>query len=133
MHKQLFRLTESTGLLVLGFGLGVLLFSPQQASAGQTEVKIVTGPVLDPPDITIKAGDSVVWTPKTGGVPHHLAVNPKFPNDVFPDVPNTDQESTFDSGTPASDRTRIFNSPGLIHYICLVHPTKMIGTITVTP
>jgi plastocyanin len=111
--------------------MGILLFNPRPVSAGQTEVKIVEGPVFDPPDITIKAGDSVIWTPMTGGTPHHLVADPKFP--FFPETPKPPTK-TFNSASPASERTQIFNSPGgPIHYICTIHPNTMIGTITVTP
>jgi len=127
MVKQL-RSMELSGLLAFGFCMGVLLLIPQPASATQTEVKIIlqgSDPVFDKPNITIKAGDTVLWTPLTPRkTPHRLL--PDSPSDAF--VPTHD---FFSTTTPPVTQT--FNSTGVIHYHCFYHPDTMIGTITVTP
>jgi plastocyanin len=132
MLKQLFRSMELSGLLALGFGMGVLLLIPHPASAAQTEIKIKPkggGPVFDKPDISIKVGDTVQWTPlTTPDTPHRLL--PDSQSDAFIPTPGKNDDF-FSTTTPPVTQT--FNSTGVIHYHCFYHPATMIGTITVTP
>ena len=73
-------------------------------------------------DITIKAGDTVVWLPDSGT--HHLVVD--SPPGAFKETEDFNkfnpQARTFNAATAQ-------NNP--IKYRCTKHPATMIGTITV--
>tara|TARA_Y100000766_G_scaffold166571_1_gene143118 strand:+ start:931 stop:1431 length:501 start_codon:yes stop_codon:yes gene_type:complete len=69
--------------------------------------------------ITINAGDTVVWT--WGGGTHNLR--------------STGGVESFDSGYfngPGPTFSYTFNTPGVTTYICDPHPNSMYGAVTVT-
>jgi plastocyanin len=127
MVKQLFLSASLGGLVALASYASLSLLLPESTHAAQTVIqKIVEpGPSFDPPEITIKAGDTVQWTVMTPrGIPHHLVGDNS--SDAFTAT------KQFDAST-APPVTETFNSPGVIHYHCTFHPTTMKGTLTVTP
>ena len=75
------------------------------------------------PNITIKAGTTVVWDNKsTGGIPHSVVSGSGgTPNNKFPTSPIF---------APGGSYTYTFNTPGEYPYYCGVHPA-MVGWITV--
>jgi plastocyanin len=101
----------------------LLLWEPSVRAEGDiTTVEIVTGedgPVLAPPNVTISVGQTVKWVPKTPpGVPHRM-------------VNDATNENLTDQFTNPVEPTRKFETAGIIKYHCFIHPTTMVGTITV--
>jgi plastocyanin len=126
MLKQLFLSASVGGLVALASYASLSLLLLQSTHAAQTVIQKIVGarPTFDPPEITIKAGDTVQWTVMTTpGVPHHLVGDSG--SDAFQATKQFD-----DSTSPPVTQT--FNSPGVIHYHCTFHPT-MKGTLTITP
>ncbi len=84
------------------------------ARAADTEVKIANF-TFDPPQVTVKAGTTVVWT-----------------NDD--DIPHTVTSSTLAFKSAALDTDQkfsfTFTTPGAYKYFCALHP-HMTGTIVV--
>jgi len=92
-----------------------------------------TGFVFDKPTMTITKSTTVTWVRgagDTGVAPHTItcgtAADPKA-GDCAKDAFNVD----FPVGTKMVSRT--FSTAGTYTYLCSIHPTTMIGTITVTP
>ncbi len=93
--------------------------SAAAAGSGRTAQVVYQNLAISPANITVKVGTTVKWVNKdsvihnvtsTGG-PAHLASS------------NLSQGGTYQFTATA---------PGVIHYVCTIHPTTMIGTITVT-
>ncbi len=93
--------------------------SSPAAGSGKTVQVVYQNTAINPANITVKVGTTVKWVNKdsvihnvtsTGG-PAHLASS------------NLSQGGTYQFTATA---------PGVIHYVCTIHPTTMIGTITVT-
>jgi plastocyanin len=104
---------------------GFVLFSGSPAITADATFRgvgiVAPGPSFKPDDkdITIEAGTTVVWLPEVGT--HHLVAD--SPADAFTATQD------FDKTKP---QARTFKEPGLIiKYHCTVHPTTMIGSITV--
>ena len=75
------------------------------------------GTAFNPAQLTVKAGQDVVWSWNDGGVAHTV----------------TADDGTFDSGRMTSGTYRhVFDHPGEFHYHCQIHPQQMMGTVVVT-
>jgi plastocyanin len=80
-----------------------------------------------PADVTIKAGQSVMWT-SNENVPHTVT------SGTGPTDPSAG--ASFDQQLPSSGATftQQFTSPGVFPYFCRFHfAMGMKGTVTVTP
>lgn len=80
----------------------------------------ISGLAFAPPEITVRAGQAVVW--RNG-------------SDVEHDVASRGGEA-FDSGAMAAGETfrRVFAKPGRYPYICSIHAGQgMAGVVVVTP
>lgn len=91
--------------------------APAAAQSGTVPVTY-QNVAISPADITVKAGSTIKWTnmdmidhnvTTTGGVQSFHSAN-------------------FGGGGTFSIKV---TTPGVIHYICSIHPASMIGTITV--
>jgi plastocyanin len=78
---------------------------------------------FDPPDVTIKAGETVTWT-NDEGVAHDVDKT-SGPGPQF----NSGPEGGMMEGDTFE---HTFDQPGTYEYICRVHAPGMAGTITVT-
>jgi plastocyanin len=95
---------------------------------GPATTKVVGGAVqvsyknvlIVPQAITVKAGQKIKWTNFDKGIPHNVISQGSTPDPIKSANFVGGQSFTF---TPTK--------PGVIHYICTIHPTQMIGTITV--
>jgi plastocyanin len=107
--------------LLLGSVLALVAAAP--AAAAEVEVKAVDPPtpegqpVWDKPDVTIKAGDTVVWTFAGTTLPHNVTSSSA----------NWSYESVF--GAPTSF---VFATSDTYLYYCKAHPGSMTGKVTVT-
>jgi plastocyanin len=81
-------------------------------------VKATDSLKFDPPNITVKTCQLVIWT-VTGSLPHTVTAT---------------SGANFDSGTKQrlETYTQGFPTAGTIHYYCKIHGASMSGTITVT-
>lgn len=118
------RLSRTIRLLLATSLCGIALFAAAPAEAARSAVDMVEGDSNDantwdfaPPEITVKAGTTVLWTNK-GVQPHTASAN----------------DSSFESGTMKSGATweHRFDSPGEFPYTCAFHP-QMTGMVRVTP
>lgn len=106
----------AVALLVVSLGACAASDTPFETQT----VTITPAPELDPPDITIPVGTTVIWS-NTDGVAHSIQfLDGDLPTDPLAVLPGETFEFTF-------------QEPGLIHYQCGDHPDEMSGTITVTP
>ena len=98
-------------LLFIGL---VLVFLPRVGEAAQVNVSM-SATSFSPANITINAGDTVVWN-NTSSIDHTVTAN----------------NGSFDSGTlrPGQSFSRTFNGTGTYAYECIFH-NGMTGTITV--
>ena len=96
--------------------LALVLVAP--SSAAQTTHQVtVQNFSFSPADLTIPAGDAVMWT-NAGG---------------FHNVASTGGVESFRNGEPSGDAwtfTRTFTVPGRTDYICDAHPSSMRGSVT---
>jgi plastocyanin len=83
-----------------------------------SEASKLNDKAFQPNPITIKQGDTVVWT-----------------NNDFGTHTVTEKKATFNSGYMRPNQTFefTFNKSGIFEYICEVHPTSMFGTVIVNP
>jgi amicyanin len=89
-------------------------FVAAPANAADTAVKIANF-TFDPPQITVKAGTTVVWT-NEDDIPHTVTSSTQaFKSQVL----DTDQKYSF-----------TFTTPGTYKYFCALHP-HMTATIVV--
>ena len=91
--------------------------------AGGTTYEVAVGQFFyNPTPITIKAGDTIRW--KNEDIPHTVTSGSS---------PNPD--GIWDSGVFLKGEvfSRVFNQAGTFKYFCVIHPTDMKGTVTVTP
>ena len=105
-----------TGLIArLAFAATILAaLAAAPAKAGETAVKIANF-TFDPPQVTVKAGTTVVWT-NEDDIPHTVTSSTQaFKSQVL----DTDQKYSF-----------TFATPGTYKYFCALHP-HMTGTIVV--
>ena len=73
---------------------------------------------ISPAHITVKVGSTVKWTNKDM-VDHNVTTT---------GGPVSFHSSDFGNGGTFSMK---LTTPGVVHYICSIHPAEMIGTITV--
>lgn len=109
-------------LLAVPLALGVA------APASAADQVVVGRDTLDwdRPTVAVQPGESVTWTfPGTVQV-HNVAGSGPAASD-----PNWDAfASPF--GAPAPDATYTFQSEGTYNFVCEVHPSTMVGTVTVS-
>lgn len=74
---------------------------------------------IQPANITVKVGTTIKWTNKDN-IAHNVTSE---------SGPQQFSSSNFGQGGTFQITAK---SPGVIHYVCSIHPTAMIGTITVT-
>jgi plastocyanin len=99
------------------FVLAGLLAAPAQADT--VTIAASDALVWDKPDVTVKPGDTVIWTfAGTTQVHNVLAASP-----------NWTDESTLTA--PAPDYPRVFDAEGDYAFICRVHPDTMRGVVHV--
>jgi plastocyanin len=98
-------------LLLLGMSVGAAACK----APPKTHTVLIEGLANQPPALTVKAGDSIVWTNKD-----------PFPHTV------TSQAGGFDSGSlqPEKSWTYVASKKGDFRYVCTLHPT-MSGTLRV--
>jgi plastocyanin len=133
MRKRLLSFVCISGLLATG-----PLFWNQSARAADDPKTInivlgAAGPVFAEENVTISAGQTIKWVPKTkNGVPHHLV-------QIMPDGtdgPSLTGEEDFtnpDGITNTDGPTHKFETPGVVKVQCIRHRGTMNQTITVTP
>jgi plastocyanin len=127
MRIQLLSFVCIGGLLATG----LLLWNQSARAADNPKtINIVlgpSGPKFAEETVTISAGQSITWVPKTkSNVPHHLVQI--MPNGD--DGPNMSGDTDFFAPEP---RTHKFGTPGDFKIQCTHHRTSMNQTITVTP
>jgi plastocyanin len=127
MRIQLLSFVCIGGLLATGL---LLWNQPARAADNPKTINIVlgaAGPVFAEEDVTISAGQSITWVPKTKpNIPHHLVQI--MPNGD--DGPNMSGDTDFSAPEP---RTHKFGTPGVFKIQCIHHRGTMNQTITVTP
>lgn len=104
-----------TAMLMARVALTVACMLPTALHAA-THTVVMEGVAVSPRNLTVKAGDTVVWVNK----------------DPFPHTA-TAQNRSFDSGEIASGKSWKFRAKtaGTFDYVCKLHPT-MRGTLVVT-
>jgi plastocyanin len=75
---------------------------------------------ISPANITVKVGDKIKWVNKDAGIMHNVTSE---------SGPLQISSPTF-SGGGSYETTA--SAAGVVHYVCSIHPTAMIGTITIT-
>jgi plastocyanin len=113
--------------LVLAVALAALVVAPSASAQGPV-VQAIDGTPGDnfnfrwtPPDVTIRAGETVTWSFAGTEAPHNVAS--RGTNWSFPGGQPVRQPP------PASFT---FATPGVYQYVCEVHLPSMAGTVTVT-
>jgi plastocyanin len=94
--------------------------APSLALGAGTNVSIVDF-AFNPPSVTINANDSVIWIWQG-------------PTSVHTTTSDTNSATMWDSGLMSAavpGFTNVFKSSGTFPYHCNVHPTLMMGTVTV--
>ena len=114
--------------LALGAGIVlVLALAAAPALAANADVSIVDR-TFQPAQITVHAGDTVVWTvTKAIGEAHSVTSG---------DINEANAGSLFDSGTDSLQENGqsfeyTFEEPGKYGYFCIVHGAAMSGEVTV--
>jgi plastocyanin len=112
--------------IVLAAALAAFAAAPASA-AGQT-IQAVDGTDADnynnrwaPRDVTIKAGETVTWS--FAGTT------------VFHNVASSGSNWSYRNGNPAiapPPASHAFTTPGIYTFVCEIHATTMVGTVTVT-
>ena len=74
---------------------------------------------IQPASVTVRVGDKIKWTNQDGVI--HNVTSESGPLHLA--SPNFGKGGTFEATATA---------PGVVHYVCTIHPTAMIGTITIT-
>lgn len=77
------------------------------------------GIAIKPTNITVKAGSKITWT-NYDDTPHNVTTQGTGPANF--------SSSDFSKGAVY---TATVKQPGVIHYLCTIHPASMVGTITV--
>lgn len=96
-----------------GSGSGTSAGSAKDSGSAAAATVTLKAATLDPADVSVKVGETVEWKWE-GGVQHNLV------GDGFKSELQT--KGTFD---------HTFDTAGTFKYKCEVHPTTMIGTVTV--
>lgn len=78
------------------------------------------GIAIKPSNITVKAGSQITWT-NYDDTPHNVTTQ------------GTGAAANFSSSDFSKGATYKYTAkqPGVIHYLCTIHPASMVGTITV--
>ncbi|MBI3610726.1 MAG: cupredoxin domain-containing protein [Nitrospirae bacterium] len=98
------------------------LFSVQGEEGTAHEITIIRNAFkLNPPEITIKIGDTIKWT-NTDERKHNLA--------SIPGSGPTDELEIFSVMEPGAVYSHTFQTPGEYPYFCFIH-NQMTGKITV--
>lgn len=110
-------LAASVLVLVLG-ACGSSSPSKAPADAVSTENVSLKDQRYNPPDIVVKAGQTVTWTWNDGDVSH--------------DVRSSDGNEPYGSKVQSAGTfTHTFSKAGTFHYFCSIHP-NMKGTVRVS-
>ncbi|NIP43103.1 MAG: hypothetical protein GWO41_02045 [candidate division Zixibacteria bacterium] len=90
---------------------------PGNGTAERIDVSMVNT-TFSPADITINAGDTVVWTNN---------------DQIIHTTTSVSGVESWDSGNMSSGETfrKVFNNVGTTSYRCEIHPVVMTGTVTV--
>lgn len=93
----------------------LLATAAQAAGPGTRHTVVMEGTRFDPPELTVRPGDTVVWVNR----------------DLFPHTV-TAQSGVFDSGSIAPDKSWKYRvrKVGVLPYFCAFHPS-MKGTLRV--
>jgi plastocyanin len=90
---------------------------PDMGMAPGSGAVVIRDLAFNPPKITTKVGEAVVWSFDDNGQAHTV----------------TADDNSFDSGRMTSGEFRhTFDKPGTYAYHCQVHPDRMMGTVIVT-
>jgi plastocyanin len=106
---------------VPGYGATPGYGTPAPAGAAGAVQVAYRNIAISPAAIKVKVGQKITWTNYDKGVPHNVVSQANSPDKI--------SSPTFSGGGSYSFTP---TKPGVIHYICAIHPTQMIGTITVT-
>ena len=122
-------------VLIAGAAAAVGFAAASQASAAETvKVRIPAAETaFKPEEVTIKVGDSVVWTNRSV-VEHTVTCDPGKAKDKN-HVALPAGAKAFDSGPLKQDEpwTQTFTVPGTYKYFCIEHEMMpMVGIVTVT-
>ena len=88
-------------------------------STGKTVDITYQNIAIQPANTTVKVGDKIKWTNQDNVI--HNVTSSSGPLHLA--SPNFGQGGTFEATATA---------PGVVHYVCTIHPTAMSGTITIT-
>lgn len=101
--------------------LAAALALPAQAAAADQTVQAVDATLAwSPPNVTVKAGESVTWTFAGTSQAHNVASSSA----------NWSLTTPIQANHPPVSYT--FASAGTYSFVCNVHPSTMTGTVTVT-
>ena len=101
--------------------LAAALALPALAAAADQSVQAVDATLTwSPPNVTVKAGETVTWTFAGASQAHNVASSGA----------NWSLSSPIQANHPPVSYT--FASPGTYSFVCNVHPSTMTGTVTVT-
>jgi plastocyanin len=101
--------------------LAAALALPASAAAADQSVQAVDATLTwSPPNVTVKAGETVTWTFAGTSQAHNVASSSA----------NWSLSSPIQADHPPVSYT--FASPGTYAFVCNVHPSTMTGTVTVT-
>jgi plastocyanin len=89
-------------------------------ATGKTVQIVYQNIAIHPANITVKVGDKIKWVNKDNGIMHNV-VTQSGPQQIS--SPNFTGGGSFETTAHAV---------GVVHYVCSIHPTAMIGTITIT-
>lgn len=106
--------------------LSILFISSSLLSHAQETFNItwMMGISEEDASVTISTGDTVLWTWGEGGMPHDVSsIDPDAPEDFGSEILIGMGQTYQYTFTEAAE----------IDYRCSVHPTTMVGTITVVP
>lgn len=87
-------------------------------STGKTVDITYQNIAIQPTNATVKVGDTIKWINKDNVI--HNVTSESGPLHLA--SANFGQGGTFEATATA---------PGVVHYVCTIHPTAMIGTITI--
>ena len=88
-------------------------------STGKTVDITYQNVAIQPANLTVKVGDKIKWINKDSVI--HNVFSESGPLHLA--SPNFNPGGTYEVTASA---------PGVVHYVCTLHPTAMIGTITIT-
>ncbi len=100
--------------------VATLAFASAAHAQGAT-IQAVDPNSWSPPDVTIKAGETVTWNTYTSSIPHN--------------VKSSSSNWTIDSPASTTDPTPVkytFSNPGTYTFFCFYHGNAMSGSVVVT-